>query len=109
MLNRIVVPRSRRSVGQDGPDQLAMLRVEPDGRLVEDEQFGPVQRRAGDVGEAAPPAGQPPGWRAGVRAQPDALDGGGHRRGAIRPLSPASRAANRRFSSTVSSPSTLVS
>ena len=53
-----MVPRSRRSAVEDGPDQLAVLGIEPDGRLVEDEEVGPVQRGAGDVDQPPPPAGE---------------------------------------------------
>ena len=41
---------------QQGPDGIAVLRVEADGRLVEDEEVGLVQGGADHVGVSAAPA-----------------------------------------------------
>ena len=54
----MVVPRSLRSVVQDAPDLLAVLGIEADRRLVEDQQIGPVERRASDVHEPPPSTGE---------------------------------------------------
>src|SRR5206468_8353812 len=45
---------------QDGPDLLAMLRIEADGGLVEDEEIGSVKRRPRDVDQPPPPTGELP-------------------------------------------------
>ena len=49
---------------EQAPHAIAMLRIQADRRLVEDEQVGPMHRGAGDVGEPAPAARELPRRRA---------------------------------------------
>ena len=69
---------------EDGPDQLAMLGIEADGGLVQDEQVRPVQRGAGDVDQPPPPARELPRRLRRERAEPGPLDGRGDRGAAAR-------------------------
>src|SRR5262249_38150389 len=55
---------------QDGPHLLPMLRVEADGRLIEDQEIGSVKRRACDVYQPTPAARELPGHLVGAWAQP---------------------------------------
>src|SRR5207249_3603130 len=62
---------------ENGPDQLAVLRIEADGRLVEDEEIGLVQRGARDVHQPAPPARELARRLRGPGPQAGAVNGGG--------------------------------
>ena len=82
------------------PHPVAVLGIEPDGRLVEDQEIGLVQRRPRDIQQPAPAARELPARLVRPLAKPGPVERLRDRR-AGRPVRPIRRAARqtRRFSS----------